>query len=599
MLSFRKKILVSASILLLVFIAFLFPFVKKTIENIARKSLEERAVELISKIQKASNEKELLQNLKEHQILFFFRVTLIDDVGNVLYDSHVQQILKKGEIPDYVSLHPEVKQALRDGVGYREGYSHLFLQTFAYVAKAFEFEGKKYVLRTSFPFREIEKLTHNFEIGFLTLGGIVLLLYSLMTWMIIHRLSSPIQQIIHAIKPYQQGLNEFVPQIKLSSSIASEDDFGKLAHTLNSMSAKIQKQIETLTIQTKETTSILDSLVEGVVGINENMQVNYANSRACKMLGISKSALLDANFEEIEKPESILIERCKKLILDCRKEAEVLHDSLVLGDSSKVYINIIAVPRPVDGGAILVLQDKTSDYKILKVGKDFIANASHELRTPITIIRGFAETLQDLPNITDEMLKEITTKIIKTSERLTSLVKNLLTLADVENLDSSNFIETDLLDLLDNAKRMLLAVHPHVKIVIEEKIENIHVFVDPGLLDLAFMNLLENAVKYSEEIPELFITLNQKNDEVIVSIEDHGIGIPSQDLEHIFERFYTVDKARSRRRGGAGLGLSLVKTVIEKHGGEITILSQIGVGTKFNIILPSYRKNKAMIPASV
>lgn len=552
--------------------------VGKSLKN----SLEERVSNLIHEVQKSSNSDIMFAKLKEGHILGFFRMSLLDEEGYVLYDSHEKQFEADEHAREYTD-HKEVEDALRLGTGYSEEYSHRFSQTFAYVAKTFEFQGEKYVLRTAFPLKEIKRITDETKLGFLTLGGLVLLLYSLMTWAIIHRLSSPIQQIINKIKPYQEGFDEFIPKIELNSSISSKDDFERLAGTLNSMSEKIQKQIEVLTNQRNETQSILDSLVEGIVAIDHDKRVTYANEMACSILSFSQKTIINTNFLELDKESSSLITKCQELVLSCEREGKVLRESQILGEMRKIYVDIIAIP--VENGALLVLQDKSSDHKIVQVGKDFIANASHELRTPITIILGFTETLQDLPEVSPKMLKEITSKVIKTCERLNHLVKNLLMLADIENVGASNLKEIDSTSFLENSRHMVLELHKDAKISIEQE-KNIHFFADPGLLELALINLLENAVKYSDDSPKISIHVAQNQGEVQIDVKDDGMGIPEQDLEHVFERFYTVDKARSRRKGGAGLGLSIVKTIIEKHGGKIDVSSVVGTGTEFHITLP-------------
>jgi signal transduction histidine kinase len=228
--------------------------------------------------------------------------------------------------------------------------------------------------------------------------------------------------------------------------------------------------------------------------------------------------------------------------------------------------------------------------KVLEMGKDFAANASHELRTPITIIRGFAETLQDLPELPRDMVVDIIEKIVRNCQRMDTLVKNLLTLADLENLPDSRFKECDLVVLAETCRQVVLVVYETAQTTIEKNSESITIAADPDILELAIINLLDNAAKYSNPPAKITIKLEQEGDEACISISDQGIGIPPADLEHIFERFYTVDKARSRRLGGAGLGLSIVRTIVEKHHGTISVTSMVGIGTTFFIRLPIHRQ---------
>lgn len=171
-----------------------------------------------------------------------------------------------------------------------------------------------------------------------------------------------------------------------------------------------------------------------------------------------------------------------------------------------------------------------------------------------------------------------------------TLVKNLLTLADLENIPQSRFQPCDLVSLADNCLHLLQTLSPETSIKIEKSKDAIMVDADPDLLELAMMNLLENGVKYSKPPAHLTIHLEEKKQDVTIAIEDQGIGIPTEDVPHIFDRFYTVNKAHSRRLGGAGLGLSIVKTIIEKHEGTITVVSQPNHGTTFTITLPKSRR---------
>lgn len=233
-----------------------------------------------------------------------------------------------------------------------------------------------------------------------------------------------------------------------------------------------------------------------------------------------------------------------------------------------------------------MFEQKTED-QIIEMGKAFIANASHELRTPITIIRGFAETLQDFPDLPEETRKMIIEKIVRTCGRLEKLVKSLLTLSDIEHLSEEAFRSYDLLKIAETCKNQLLIACPEVQIVICNKCPSSLVKVEPDLLELAVMNLLENAVRYSRGTAQIEITLRKLQSRIALEIADKGMGIPQDDLPLIFDRFYTVNKAHSRKLGGAGLGLSIVKTIVDKHKGECCVSSKLGKGSTFSLIFPN------------
>jgi signal transduction histidine kinase len=588
--SFRTKLFLSLLILFIAFILLLIPFIKVMIRHIAVDSLEEATLVLIDLVKSARTEEEMVSRLEKQKIYNVTRVTLLNDQLTIVYDSYLQDFLKDKYVPKTQASHPEIQKALKEGIGVYQGYSAFFKRELFYVAVRFEFHGKYYILRTAYAISILNELLDNFEIGFLVFCAIVLLFFALITWLLFYRFSRPIQAITKAIRAYEIGKEEDLPHISVSPALGKQDDFVTLAETLNALSARIRSQIRHLTDERNEKEAILESLGEGVVAVDSQMEIRYINFIGSKMLGMPKRYLLGKPFPEPEETRlTPLFEKCRYLLLACQESGTVVTDSISIGDLHKRYIDLIAAPKTKGSGAIIVLQDKSSHYRVLEVGKDFVANASHELRTPITIIKGFAETLQDLPELTAEMIRDITEKIVRNCERMDSLVKNLLTLADLENLPESRFHECDLVSLVDNCRHMVQTVYPEARIQVEKNCEEISVSADPDILELAILNLMDNAAKYSSQPAEIQVTLESREEEAKITIGDKGIGIPEADIEHIFERFYTVNKAHSRRLGGAGLGLSIVKTIVERHDGTISVTSQSGQGTTFTILLPIHR----------
>ncbi len=585
MFSFRQKIFVSYVTVFLVFIVLMFPFVTQWVQKIVLQSMEARTSEIIANIKDAPNNDALVRRLKDQKSLMFFRTSIITNEHKILYDSHTKRLLGPKFSQDYVIDHPEVLQAFQEGTGYQEDYSQILNQKFSYFAKAFDFHGKTYVLRTAFPYQYVREIIHDFEIGFLGLAILILLLFSFMTWFVIHYLTQPIQRIINAVKPYQEGTQHILPAIELGRADAN-DDFNKLAFTLNSLSLKIQNHIDTLTKERNEKETILESLVEGVIAVDVGMQVTYTNHRAMKLINQHIDSFIGKPFSVVQQ------ERCNTLLQQCQQEKKPLTDTLeIYREGKKLYLDIVAAPKQDNAGAILVLQDKTAHYKIFEMRRDFIANASHELKTPITIIRGFAEALHDNPELPTEIQREVTSKIVRNCNRMAALIKDLLTLADIENIPSSRLSTFDLYELTERCQSMLTEVFPEAEVTIDKRKEEVELFADMDLFELAMMNLIENAAKYSNRPAQIKVILDETEEGVIIQVADKGIGIPLADQEHIFDRFYTVDKAHSQKMGGSGLGLSIVKTIIEKHFGTITLQSELGKGSIFTIRLPKQKKN--------
>jgi len=588
-LSFRQKIFFSQLFVFFFFILLLFPFGQHTVHEMVRHALTESSKDLIQKLQKQPNELAMISYLKSQELFVFFRASIINDQCELVYDTHLTKQIEEHLLYLTPAAHPEVVEAFRDGVGYEEAWSQAFDRRFAYSAVRFDFEGKQYVLRTALPLSQMNIFVRNFQIGLFTLDTLFFIFFSFTTWFIFTRLSRPIHEIINAVQPYQEGKEVNIPEIHLQDP--SDDEFSHLASTLNSLSSKIRSHIRSILEERNEKEAILESLVEGVIAVDASNIVRYANFTGSKMLGKPKRQLIGKLLpDEKEGPRAELLRKCASLLRICQEHDTIITDSIAVEDVQKVYLDLIAAPKPLRSGAIIVLQDKSSHHKVIEMGKDFVANASHELRTPITVIRGFAETLQDLPDITPDMLANITEKIVRSCQRMDTLVKNLLLLADIENVPETRFQECDIPSLVESCRHMVCTVYPDAEIEIVKIGDKLLARADPDLFELAVMNLLDNAAKYSNPPAKIKVTVSEKEDEIEIQIQDKGIGIPEKDLDHIFDRFYTVDKARSRKLGGAGLGLSIVRTIVEKHDGTIAVVSTVGVGTAFTILLPKRRQ---------
>lgn len=575
MLNFRQKIFFSYLIVFLFFLILLFPYSSKSVRNAVRNVLEDRTQQVIETISKANNIQGMIDVLSAHQSLVFFRVTLLTKDGRILYESHSD----RSALPLY-KRHPEIEDALSHKIGYHEDYSYHFGEQFAYIAQSFNFQGQTYILRTAFPIKQIKDLTTNFKLVLIKFGIGILVLFSLLTWTIINLLTKPIQTIIEKVKPYQEGKDEYLPHIIFEEKRATQD-FVQLASTLNSLSDRIRRQIDTLTEERNQTETVLNSMTEGVIAVDSQMNVTFANDIALKMFDLRKEMILHQHVSLLKSP------KCFSLLEMCQSKNKVIYDTLDLTDGEKkIPLGLIVTPKK-DQGAILVLQDKSNIFQIVDMGKAFIANASHELKTPITVIRGFAETLQDHPELEQSIQKDMTDKILTNCHRMEILVKNLLTLTDIENLPQSNFKECDVKSTVHDCISSIQAMNSKVEVELSEPDKaKLFVMADPDLLTRAFMNLLENSVKYNQNQPQLKIQVIEEEKSVKMIFSDNGIGIPTKDLPHIFERFYRVDKARSRKLGGSGLGLSIVKTIIDKLKGTISVDSKVGEGTTFNIVLP-------------
>ncbi len=316
-------------------------------------------------------------------------------------------------------------------------------------------------------------------------------------------------------------------------------------------------------LDVEEEKVLLEAMDEGVIGI----------AQGCDFMNRSARAMLHAY--------PTLLEHALKIATCALDNQKTLTDTISFCER---HFDLIAVPT--SKRAIVLIQDMSSHRNIVELGRNFVSNASHELRTPITIIRGFAETLHDLPELPQEMVRDITEKIVRNCERMDNLVKNLLVLADIEHLPYEPKHIINILPILEGCQYHMLCAHKDAHIDFECVHHSVEVPADPHLLELAVTNLLQNAIKYSPSPAHVHMKVFLDKDKCYISIQDKGIGISQNDAEHIFERFYTVNKTRSRKLGGAGLGLSIVKTAIEKQGGFVRVESEKNVGSTFTLSIP-------------
>jgi two-component system phosphate regulon sensor histidine kinase PhoR len=582
MLSFKTKIFIAYIFITIFFLLLIFPFSNYFVHHTLSKMMKDRTSELLENIQNAPTNEALIRRLKEQKFQIFFRVSIINDRHQVLYDSHTKKILGPKFSQEYIMKHPEVVEAFEVEEAFNIDYSNLLGQKFYYYAKRFNFHDKNYVIRTALPHSYVTGLAEDFNLGFILLISAILFFFSIMAWFIISHFTRPIQQIIESIRPYQNGQVETLPTVEVSTH-NDQDEFYQLSNTLNSLSTRIQEHINRLVEEKNERATILDSLVEGVVAIDDNFQVTFANDVAVEMLRCEKDHLIGKAFSTIPNND-LHIELLKKSLSEKSTQTRLLKFTEA---GQKMFLNIIAIPRVETGGSILVIQDQSSHYRMIEMRKEFIANASHELKTPITIIRGFAEALHDNPEMPQKTQAIVTEKIVRNCGRMTHLIKDLLALADIEHISHSKLLDCELSYLLEDCKYTVESIYPDAKIHIDNRVEdNVFIIGEGNLLEQAFHNLINNAAKYSTPPADITVTLEQTDDSVIVSIADKGLGIPEEDLPHIFQRFYTVDKAHSQKMGGSGLGLSIVETIISKHAGTIDVSSVFGEGTTFKVTLP-------------
>lgn len=368
-----------------------------------------------------------------------------------------------------------------------------------------------------------------------------------------------------------------------------KDEIGKFQSALSQMALSSRNRMERIIANRNELAAILGGMVEGVVAVDVDQSILHMNSVSGQMLGASPEESLGKKIWEVTRVKEV---------------SDVLSDVLKGGNEIKRKLRISGNPREeviemhssplLDGdgsvnGAVVVLHDVTELYRLENVRKDFVGNVSHELKTPITAVRALAETLMDDLDMDLAVQKRFLGKIREQSFRLSSIVTDLLTLSRLESENGA--IQFSELDLRDTVRASVKALQPTGErrgIQVESDLRDAPIWVlgDEEALGQMISNLLDNAVKYTPRGGRVWVQLRADGQWAHVEVHDTGIGIEPVEQERIFERFYRVDKARSRELGGTGLGLSIVKHIARSHKGEVTVESSLGEGSSFIIRLP-------------
>lgn len=372
-------------------------------------------------------------------------------------------------------------------------------------------------------------------------------------------------------------------------SIAGKDEIGKLAQALNRMAKNCHNQMEAINTDRNKLSAILAGMVEGVVAVDWNERVVHMNEAAGQILDVSPE-------ESMDKPIGVVIhlpEFCEALRNTLYDGIEMKRDLRLKTRRRDQVIEMHA--SPLYGGqgelvgAVVVLYDVSELHRLERILRDFMANASHELKTPITAIRGLVETLIEDREMTSEDHERFLVRIQRQSMRLSSIVTDLLTLSRLES-ESGGFesVPLDLRDTILDSARILPPAGEKRGISLETQVPDtpLEVAGDEEALCQVINNLLDNAFKYTPDGGQVWIRLQSVGNNAIIEVQDTGIGIEPSHQNRIFERFYRVDKARSRELGGTGLGLSIVKHIVLTHGGHVSVVSIPGTGSTFRVSLP-------------
>jgi two-component system phosphate regulon sensor histidine kinase PhoR len=502
------------------------------------------------------------------------RVTVIDITGRVLGDSD--------QAPAAMDNHadrPEVVQARREGVGDSERFSNTLRTDMMYVANAVEQDGRVVgVVRVAFELTWIESAISAMTTRIWLGGFAVAALAALMGLLVSRHVSRPLQEMATVADRFAQGdLNHTAP-------VPGTDEPARLAEALNRMAKNLSRTIQALERQNSESEAVLSSMGEGVVAVDGEQRIIRLNDAAAEMLEVADQEAYGRTLTEVAR--NVLLERFVGEVLESGRPLEA---ELVLHNGRERYVlargTTLRGPDDSDIGALIVLNDLTQVRRLESVRKDFVAAASHELRTPVTAIQGFVETLRDGAIEDAEKAERFLAIVGRQAERLGHIIEDLLALSRVERgmeAGAVDLVEADICDVVAAAVSdcEIAAEEGGVRIDVDCP-SGLRVRMSPALMEQAVVNLLDNAIKYSEEGQQVEIAARRDGGEIVVEVRDSGCGIPAGQLDEIFEPFYCVDKSRSRKLGGTGLGLAIVRHIMQVHEGRVTVESTVGEGSSF------------------
>jgi two-component system phosphate regulon sensor histidine kinase PhoR len=494
------------------------------------------------------------------------RVTIIAMDGKVLADSEekIQSMENHGR-------RPEVVEALQGKTGRSIRFSSTANRDMLYIAIPLEKDGKiTGVIRTSLFLKDIDHLLTKLNYHVAGISLCIVLIALIGAFLISNSIVRPIKNLTLAARKVASG--DFSVRVFLKT----KDELRVLADSFNGMNEEMEKMFSELGQQKEELNSIIESLQEGLFVLDKQGKVIRSNESFRKIIG-NQAAEGKFYWEIMRNPR--LAELMEKAGAEKRKSIE----ELPLGN--RVFMCSVT-PLEKGEGIVSIFYDITEIKNIERVKKDFVMNVSHELRTPLTAIKGYAETLwNEVDTAPGKKYLEI---VERNTDRLINIVSDLLLLSNLEEKATLELEDLDLRGFLDNVVRIFdqRLRDKQLSLVIDVK-ENLPLIkADLFKLEQMMVNLLDNAVKYTDR-GEITVSIEVQDKRVRIQVKDTGIGIPKDDIPRIFERFYVVDKSRSRKSGGTGLGLSIVKHIVLLHHGTIDIESALGKGTSVTVSLPT------------
>ncbi len=513
------------------------------------------------------------------------RLTVILPDGRVVGDSEAitEQMENHGD-------RPEIRQALQGADGTAIRFSGTLRQRMLYVAlPVIEKGAVKGVVRSSIATDAIDRQLRTIQLQ-IALGGVIIaVLASLVCLAISRRITRPIEAMRQGAARYAQG--DLSHRLHPPATL----ELAGLAIAMNRMAHELEQRIQAVIRQRNETQAVLASMVEGVVALDPEERIMDLNEAAAGLLNRSMDFLRGRSIQEVMRNRDL-----HRMVRSTLSEGVNTQGDITLHQNGAQVLNIhctsLREPGGASMGALLVINNVTRLRHLENMRSDFAANVSHEIKTPLTAIQGFVETL--LHDSVDDPAEahRFLGIIQKHVNRLTAVIDDLMHLSRLEQDQRSRPLALErgsVADVIHTAAGLCRKKAGEKEIAVQVACEEgLAADMDAELMEQAVVNLLDNAIKYSPSGSRIEVEARRTETEIWIQVRDEGMGIPARHLSRLFERFYRVDKARSRNMGGTGLGLAIVKHIIQAHGGQAAVESTLGRGSTFSLKLPAVASDK-------
>lgn len=553
---FKVMTLMSAAVLII------FAIVMGRINYFANKNAAQNELKSVANVIVQQNlEMEQINEYLENALPYDVRLTYINKAGTVLYDNTADAANMENHLD-----HEEVKQALDENIGEATRFSNTLGRTTYYYAVKYG-DG---VLRFA---RDRSSLL-SFFLGLLPiiicLTGILIVVTTIISIKLSESIIKPLNELVQKIDADNQGLGGYEPKY---------EELAPLARNAEILIKRINKNMSRLKREKEKITLITDNMVEGMILLDSDYSVLSVNRSAVKLLNPSFDQKSHDKITKLTSNENLLE------LLDLMKNQDAVRGLITIKNRHfRVFINKSYLNG--EYGIIILLVDVTEGVQSEEIRRDFSANVSHELKTPLTTIKGFGEML-DNGIITDaEDIKKYGGTIYRESERLLQLINDIIRLSEIEEQVTADGEQVDILQVAKDVEEILQNKADKHKVSVEVSGDQCVADSNRSYITELLLNLMDNAIKYNNEGGRVWVNIKDSGNNVIISVKDNGIGIKESDQSRIFERFYRVDKSRSKATGGTGLGLSIVKHIVSYHHGSLDIKSELNKGTEITVSIP-------------